>query len=112
RAATLRERGPRATAPSSKPARRARHARVADETRVVGPAEPRASYLDVEALLAAARDAGADAVHPGYGFLAESPAFASAVERAGLVFIGPTPEQIKAMGDKRAARALAQRAGV
>ena len=111
-ATTLREMGLRSVAVHSEADAGARHVRVADEARAIGPAEPRASYLNVAALLAAARDAGADAVHPGYGFLAENADFAAAVESAGMVFIGPTPEQIRAMGDKRAARALAVKAKV
>jgi 3-methylcrotonyl-CoA carboxylase alpha subunit len=88
------------------------HTRVCDEAFLVGPAEVRASYLDVPAILEAAKTSGAEAVHPGFGFLAESAAFAEAVEAAGLVFIGPTATQIRSMGDKRAARALAAQAGV
>ena len=90
----------------------ARHTRVGAETLEIGPGEPRASYLNIEARVSAARRARADAVHPGYGFLAESAAFAEAVEAAGLAFIGPTPEQIRSMGDKRAAREIARKAGV
>ncbi len=106
-ARTLRVMGIRSIAVCSEADRGALHTRVADEVRVIGPAEPRASYLNIEALLAAAGASGAQAIHPGYGFLAENAAFASAVEGAGLVFIGPTPEQVRTMGDKRAARALA-----
>ena len=111
-AATLREMGIRSVAVCSEADRGALHTRVADEVRVIGPAEARASYLDIAALLRAARESGAQALHPGYGFLAENAEFAAAVEAAGLVFIGPTPDQVRAMGDKRAARELAQRAGV
>ncbi len=110
-AATLREMGVRPVAVCSEADRGALHTRVADEVRLIGPAEPRASYLNVEALLAAARESGAQAIHPGYGFLAENAEFAAAVEAAGLAFIGPTPEQIRTLGDKRAARALAERVG-
>jgi len=111
-AATLREMGIRTVAVHSEADRGALHTRVAEEAVEIGPAEPRASYLNVEALIAAAKATGAQAIHPGYGFLSENAGFAQAVEAAGLTFIGPTPEQIRAMGDKRAARALAIEAGV
>ena len=111
-ARTLRAMGVRSVAVCSEADRGALHSRVADEVRVIGPAEPRASYLNVKALLAAAKATGAQAIHPGYGFLAENAAFAAAVEAAGLAFIGPTPEQVRVMGDKRAARALAIEAGL
>src|SRR5688572_11201986 len=106
---TLREMGIRAIAVCSEADRDARHARVADEVHSIGAAEARASYLDIGAILDAARRSGAQAIHPGYGFLAENADFAAAVEAAGLAFVGPTPEQIRAMGDKRAARGIAQR---
>ena len=111
-AATLGEMGIRAVAVYSEADRGALHTRVADEAIEIGPAEPRASYLNSDALIAAAKACGAQAIHPGYGFLSENAAFAAAVEAAGLIFIGPTAEQIRAMGDKRAARALAIEAGV
>uniref|UniRef100_A0A832MKN5 ATP-grasp domain-containing protein n=1 Tax=Eiseniibacteriota bacterium TaxID=2212470 RepID=A0A832MKN5_UNCEI len=111
-AQTLQEMGVRPVAVFSEADRGALHTRVMDEAVEIGPAEPRASYLNADALIAAAKRAGCEAVHPGYGFLSENAAFAEAVEAAGLVFIGPTPEQIRAMGDKRAARALAAEAGV
>jgi acetyl/propionyl-CoA carboxylase alpha subunit len=111
-AATLREMQIRSVAVCSEADRGARHVRLADEMQVIGPAEARASYLDVPAVLRAARATGAEAIHPGYGFLAENATFAQAVEEAGLVFIGPTAEQIRALGDKRMARAVAERAGL
>ena len=92
--------------------RDSRHVALADEARRIGPAEARASYLNTEAILAAARDTGAEALHPGYGFLSENEAFAAACAKAGVVFIGPTPEAIAAMGDKSAAKRLMEKAGV
>ena len=111
-AATLHESGVRSVAVYSEADRGALHTRVCDDARLIGPAEARASYLSIEAILTAARESGAEAVHPGFGFLAENADFAEAVENAGLVFIGPTPAQIRSMGDKRAARMIAQQAGV
>ena len=111
-AATLREMGIAPVAVYSEADRGALHTRVIDESHLLGPAEPRASYLNAEALIAAAKKSGAEAIHPGYGFLAENADFAAAVEQAGLVFIGPTADQIRALGDKRAARALAEQANV
>jgi 3-methylcrotonyl-CoA carboxylase alpha subunit len=111
-AATLREMGIAPVGVYSEADRGALHTRVMDECHLIGAAEPRASYLNADALIAAARQCGAQAIHPGYGFLAENADFAAAVEAAGLSFVGPTADQIRAMGDKRAARALAVRAKV
>jgi len=92
--------------------RNAPHVAAADAAACIGPAPARESYLNVDALLAAARTTGADAVHPGYGFLAENAGFAEAVVRAGLTWVGPSPAAIATMGDKLGARATVAKAGV
>jgi acetyl/propionyl-CoA carboxylase alpha subunit len=96
----------------SEPDAKAAHVVAADEARLIGPAEPRESYLNIGAIIGAAKASGADAIHPGYGFLSERPEFARACEEAGLVFVGPPADVMAAMGDKVAARRLAVRAGV
>jgi acetyl-CoA carboxylase, biotin carboxylase subunit len=88
------------------------HVRAADQAIPIGPPSPSQSYLSIDRLIAAARESGADAVHPGYGFLAERAAFAEAVEQAGLIFVGPPAAAIAAMGDKTEARQKMESAGV
>jgi acetyl-CoA carboxylase biotin carboxylase subunit len=104
--------GLRAVAVYSEADAGAPHVRDADEAVLIGPAPARQSYLDVDAVLAAARRTGAEAIHPGYGFLSENWRFAEACRQAGIVFIGPPPEAIRAMGDKTEARRLMAAAGV
>ncbi len=107
-----REAGLRSIAVASEPDRLALHSLTADMCAVIGDGPAAESYLDMDRVLAAARDAGAEAIHPGYGFLAESAAFARRVQEQGLVWIGPSPEVIEALGDKVRAKALARAAGV
>ncbi len=107
-----RELGIRSVAVYSEADRGAAHVRAADEAYPLGPAPASESYLRVEKLLEVARTARADAVHPGYGFLAENAAFAQAVEEAGLLWIGPRPKALEALGDKARAREIARRVGV
>ena len=90
----------------------AMHAALADETVRVGPASVKESYLQIDAVVAAAKQTGAEAVHPGYGLLSERSSFARAVADAGIVFIGPPPEVLDALGDKMKARHVAKAAGV
>jgi 3-methylcrotonyl-CoA carboxylase alpha subunit len=110
--AAARELGVRTVAVYSDADRGARHVALADEARHIGPAEASASYLSIEAILAAASASGAQAIHPGYGFLSENEDFAAACVNAGVVFIGPSPKAIAAMGDKSAAKRLMEKAGV
>jgi acetyl-CoA carboxylase biotin carboxylase subunit len=106
------EEGLEAVAVYSTADRSSPHVRAADHAVAIGPAPPSQSYLDIDRLVEAAQSSGADAVHPGYGFLAERAPFAEAVERAGLAWVGPPPQAIRAMGDKTEARRRMQAAGV
>jgi acyl-CoA carboxylase subunit alpha len=109
---TCRELGIGTVAVFSEPDRRAPFALEADEAVALGGATPAESYLRGDAIVEAARRTGADAIHPGYGFLAESPAFARAVKEAGLVFVGPSPVAIAVMGNKLEAKLLIAQVGV
>ena len=109
---TARRMGIATVAVYSEADRDARHVALADEAVCIGPPPSRESYLVMERILAACRQTGAEAVHPGYGFLSENEEFARRVESEGLVFIGPRPESIAAMGDKIASKKLAEKARV
>jgi 3-methylcrotonyl-CoA carboxylase alpha subunit len=111
-AATARRLGIRVAAVYSAADAGARHVRLADEAFLIGPAPVRDSYLRGERILEAAKRCGAEAIHPGYGFLSENEAFARACAAEGIVFIGPPAEAIAAMGDKSAAKRLMEKAGV
>ena len=107
-----RELGIRSVAVYSDADASAAHVRHADDAVHIGKSSASKSYLNADAVLEAARSAGVDAVHPGYGFLSERPSFAAAVEEAGLTFVGPPSSVIATMGDKAAARAVARSADV
>ncbi len=109
---TARRMGMRTIAVYSDADRDALHVREADTAVRIGGAAPRESYLNIAAIIDAAKRTGADAVHPGYGFLAENADFAQAVIDAGLTWVGPPPAVIRQMGDKAEAKRIAREAGV
>jgi 3-methylcrotonyl-CoA carboxylase alpha subunit len=104
--------GVRVVAVYSEADRTALHVRAADEAYCIGPAPARESYLNIDAILAVAKESGAEAIHPGYGFLSENAEFSERVTAGGIVFIGPPAEAIRAMGDKAEAKRLMEAAGV
>jgi len=110
--AACREAGLATVSIHSEADRTSRHVREADQSVCIGPAAANASYLNIAAVIAAAEITGADAIHPGYGFLAENAHFAEVVQECGLVWIGPPPEAIRAMGDKANARRTVTARGV
>ena len=107
-----RELGIHTVAVYSEADRESLHVRFADDDVCIGPAPSRSSYLNIPRLIAAAEITGADAIHPGYGFLAENAEFAEICRASNITFIGPTPDQIRQMGDKASARRLAKEAGI
>src|SRR5580658_1838307 len=107
-----RELGVKTVAVHSEVDARALHVRFADEAVCIGPAPATKSYLNIPAIISAAEISGADAIHPGYGFLSENAEFARLCGKCGITFIGPTPEAMRAWGDKVTARANAARFGI
>ncbi|MFN5234410.1 MAG: acetyl/propionyl/methylcrotonyl-CoA carboxylase subunit alpha [Burkholderiaceae bacterium] len=110
--ATARRLGIHTVAVYSEADAQSQHVAMCDESVLIGPAPAKESYLRIDRIIAAARDTGAEAIHPGYGFLSENEEFANACEAAGIVFIGPPASAIRAMGSKAAAKALMERASV
>ena len=110
--ATCREMGIRTVAIYSAADCNARHVREADEAYFIGPAPAAQSYLRIDSILEVARQSGAEAIHPGYGFLSENADFAEQVEKSGFIFIGPTPDTIRTMGDKVAAITEMKKLGI
>jgi len=106
-----REMGIATVAVYSEADRDALHVQMADASVAIGPPPARESYLAIDKVLAAARETGADAIHPGYGFLSENPTFGRACQDAGIKFIGPSPETLEASGDKVRARQMAAKGG-
>ena len=109
---TARRMGIKTVAVYSEADANARHVRLADEAVLIGPAAVRESYLVIDKIIAAAKATGAQAIHPGYGFLSENEDFCHACEREGIVFIGPPVSAIRAMGSKSEAKKLMEAAGV
>lgn len=107
-----RELGIKSVAVYSEADKHSLHAKLADESICIGPAESKKSYLNIPSLIAAAEVSGADAIHPGYGFLSENASFAEIVHKCGFIFIGPTPEQMRLLGEKVSARDVARKAGL
>lgn len=107
-----RELGIKSVAVYSKADEHSLHAKLADESICIGPAESKKSYLNIPAIIAAAEVSGADAIHPGYGFLSENANFAEICRKCQITFIGPTPEQMKQLGEKVSARDVARKAGL
>jgi len=108
----IKELGIKSVAVYSEADEKSNHLRLADETVCIGPAMSAKSYLNIDNILTAARETGADAVHPGYGYLSESRNFAASCQDAGLVFIGPTPDNLRLAGDKIAGKEIMKNAGV
>src|SRR5690625_3259183 len=111
-AATARHMGIRTVAVFSNADKHAKHVKACDTAVYIGESEPSSSYLKIENIIKAAKESGAQAIHPGYGFLAENEAFAQACADAGLIFVGPSAKAIAAMGNKSAAKALMEKANV